>query len=338
MRAFAIACSLFMIMAMLGIASADDVGTNPEEVPGYIQFSIMAATSEGAVDNGDGTFTYTQIVDESSTPPHYYGPFGGIGGYGFEEYSWADEDYGWNHTFPNATDPNVTINSVKLEIHAWDIDSEDPVIGEYDHVTGDGVDFTPVYLQGFNNQWSTTVFDVPSYLVADGQMHVFLDIDMLENESHEWATTLDYSKLIVNFSTDGTNNPPYAPELSVPGCVDNGTNLMVTVTGPTPADPDGDDVTYEYRWFIDAGSGYIDDSFAGRGEHTTNTVPASDTQIGDWWKVQVTAVDEHGATNISSIAFPMVVNTCNEIPEFPTIALPIAAILGIAFFLSRRRE
>jgi hypothetical protein len=28
----------------------------------------------------------------------------------------------------------------------------------------------------------------------------------------------------------------------------------------------------------------------------------------------------------------------NEIPEFPTIALPIAAILGLAFFLQRRKE
>ncbi len=27
-----------------------------------------------------------------------------------------------------------------------------------------------------------------------------------------------------------------------------------------------------------------------------------------------------------------------EVPEFPTIALPIAAILGLAFFLQRRRE
>ncbi|WP_406662404.1 PEF-CTERM sorting domain-containing protein [Methanolobus sp. ZRKC3] len=29
---------------------------------------------------------------------------------------------------------------------------------------------------------------------------------------------------------------------------------------------------------------------------------------------------------------------CNEIPEFPTIALPVAAILGLAFFFQRRKE
>jgi hypothetical protein len=28
----------------------------------------------------------------------------------------------------------------------------------------------------------------------------------------------------------------------------------------------------------------------------------------------------------------------NEIPEFPTVALPIAAILGLAFFFQRRKE
>lgn len=144
----------------------------------------------------------------------------------------------------------------------------------------------------------------------------------------------------MNFSTNGTNNPPYAPELSVPHCVDNDTDIVVTVTGPTPADPDGDNVTYTFRWFVDVGSGYIDDDFAGRGDHTTDTVPASDTMLGDEWKVQVTAIDEHGATNISEIEFPLVVDTCGEqeIPEFPTIALPIVAIIGIAFLINRRRE
>ncbi|WP_406661890.1 PEF-CTERM sorting domain-containing protein [Methanolobus sp. ZRKC3] len=28
----------------------------------------------------------------------------------------------------------------------------------------------------------------------------------------------------------------------------------------------------------------------------------------------------------------------NEIPEFPTIAIPVAAILGLAFFFQRRKE
>ncbi|MCD4703604.1 MAG: PEF-CTERM sorting domain-containing protein, partial [Methanosarcinaceae archaeon] len=31
-------------------------------------------------------------------------------------------------------------------------------------------------------------------------------------------------------------------------------------------------------------------------------------------------------------------NNNQEIPEFPTIALPIAAILGLAFFFQRRKE
>jgi hypothetical protein len=31
-------------------------------------------------------------------------------------------------------------------------------------------------------------------------------------------------------------------------------------------------------------------------------------------------------------------NNNNEIPEFPTIALPIAAVIGIAFIFNRRKE
>ncbi|MHC1576048.1 MAG: PEF-CTERM sorting domain-containing protein, partial [Methanosarcinaceae archaeon] len=33
-----------------------------------------------------------------------------------------------------------------------------------------------------------------------------------------------------------------------------------------------------------------------------------------------------------------VVKPNQEIPEFPTVALPIAAILGLAFFFQRRRN
>ncbi len=78
--------------------------------------------------------------------------------------------------------------------------------------------------------------------------------------------------------------------------------------GPTPADPDGDAVTYNYRWLVDTGTGfYVDDEFAGRGNHTGNTVPSADTSNGDRWKVEVTPVDDNGAAGTkNSIAFATV--------------------------------
>ena len=94
------------------------------------------------------------------------------------------------------------------------------------------------------------------------------------------------------------SNPPYRPILHItppyPQCPLDTDNLVVTVTGPIPADPDGDLVTYTYEWFVDAMTGYfVADSLAGRGEHTGNIIPGSDTHPGDIWMVRVTPVDQH---------------------------------------------
>lgn len=101
------------------------------------------------------------------------------------------------------------------------------------------------------------------------------------------------------------NNPPYQPQLSITPslAVEDIDDLIVTVIGPTPADPDQNTVTYTYRWFVDVGTGeFLDDELAGRGDHTGNMVPAADTVVGDVWMVEVTPVDEHEAVGLSAIA------------------------------------
>jgi hypothetical protein len=336
--------TLLVVLALFtGIASAygtNDLNSNgPEPL-----IKVAAATGESIVDNLDGTYTYTQTVDESSTAPHYTAPANG-GGFGI--YSWMDQDYGWMHTLDPTiyADPNLTINSVQIVIRAWDVDAEPEhgLEGEYDHVTADGVDMNPVYLQGTDDTWSTTTFDVnPSLLLNDGALDMWIDIDMYDTDS--WATTLEYSKLIVTYSTDGSNHIPYEPvvEKSPAYCVDTNDNLVVDVTGPNPADPDGDAVTYKYRWYVDVGTGgYLDDDFALGIDHTGNTVPAADTSVGEKWMVQVTPVDAYGAQGpMVEVEFETIVRKCGEeeIPEFPTLVLPIAAIIGIALVFQRRKN
>ena len=103
------------------------------------------------------------------------------------------------------------------------------------------------------------------------------------------ATTLDYSLLTITY-IETTNQPPEQPEISaVPTSnAETTDDLVVTITGPTPADPDYDTVTYTYRWFVDVGQGYlVDDEFAGKNNHTGNTVPASQTVEGEKWLVEV---------------------------------------------------
>jgi len=318
----------------------------PEAAIKTTSFSLAAASTETIVDNGDGTFTYTQIIDENSDAPQYMAP---VNGGGFGIYSWYDQDYGWNHTFDAAvcTNPNLTINSVQIEIRAWDVDAEPErgLNGEYDHITADGIDMNPVYLQGTGGTWSLTTFDVnTANLLDDCNLEMFIDIDMFAT-SRTWATELDYSKLVVNYSLDGSNQAPFQPEVAKrpADCVADDDALSVAITGPNPADPNGDAVSYEYRWFVDVGTGgFLDDDFAGRGEHTGSSVPATDTEVDDIWMVQVTAVDAHGAKSpFTQVEFVKIVDECapnGEIPEFPTIVLPMAAILGIALIIQRRKN
>jgi len=258
--------------------------------------NLRAPSSQSDVDNGNGTWTFTQIVDEYSTPPHYTQPASG----GFEIYSWWDEDYGWMHNFPHWNNTGLTILSATLTVVAWDIDS-DIEDGEFDGVFVDGVQLDPGFLQGQNDQWSVTVFDLRvSDIDDDGDLDVWLDIDMTHTED-TWATTLDYSELQIVYSTTMVNQPPYSPTLAIsPPCPSDSDDLVVTVTGPDPADYDGDVVAYVYRWFVDVTDDgvpgpFIDDEFAGRPNHTGNVVPAADTMLNDLWRVQVTPVDEHGA-------------------------------------------
>jgi len=343
---------LALAIFLTGTASASDVGTVPPTDNEITEISIAAASSESTVDNGDGTYTYTQIVDEDSTPPHYVQPSAG----GFEIYSWWNEDYGWNHTFDMCNDPNISINSVQLEIRAWDVDSEPSHgwEGEYDHITADGVDLNPVYLQGHNDEWSVTTFDVdPALLTDDCTLNVFMDIDI--HTEDDWATELDKSKLIVNYTLDGTssNNAPHEPTLEITPneCVNINDDLVASVTGPNPADPDGDSVTYQYRWFVDIGTGgFLDDEFALGIDHTGNTVPAADTSINETWMVRVIPIDEHGVRGpFTEVTFSQIVEECptggnngeengTEIPEFPTVVLPVAAVIGLAMIFQNRKK
>ena len=71
----------------------------------------------------------------------------------------------------------------------------------------------------------------------------------------------------VTATFDVVNTPPDQPQLSITPSlvVGDNNNLVVTVTGPTLADPEGDAVTYTYKWFVDSGTGeFLDDEVAGR--------------------------------------------------------------------------
>lgn len=55
--------------------------------------------------------------------------------------------------------------------------------------------------------------------------------------------------------------------------------------------------------------------------------------VGEEYRVTIKAGDE-----LVDIDFGSASRNVTSIPEFPTVALPVAAILGLAFFMQRRKE
>jgi hypothetical protein len=292
---------------------------------------------DGVHPNDDGSFTWVQTTDESDESPLYEGPFPSSNPcaefdtlYGFGYYSWYDQDYGWRHVWPGY-DPEggVCVQSVRVYICAYDVDESDcnaqhpghPEQCELDHVFGDNELLNPEYLSGQNGQWSVTVFDIPpAAILNDGQLNMFIDIDVW-NDVCTWATTLNWSQLVVTYRATQCNNPPYTPEGTYTACVTDDSAMCVEVTGPVPADPDNDPVTYTYRWFVSnqfTGFGFVDDENnpSHPVDHAGPCVPASDSDLGDTWRVVVFAVDNHGTQSVQpwTITFLPIVPACGPGP------------------------
>jgi len=260
--------------------------------------SLLLANAGSTVDNGDGTFTYTQQIDATSSTPYYTKPANS----GFGVYGFYDKDYGWQHDFPAYNTPGMTITSAKLTIDAYDVDSEafHGTNGEYDVISVDSVDLNPGLLQGTNGTNSTTEFDIPvSNITDDGLMNVFMDIDTFHTSNY-WATSLDRSVVTITYKIVDNNNPPLQPTLTCTP-VGNLTTNDDLVVSALSTDPDGDSVSYNYRWFVDVGQNLFTDDEIGIGvDHSGATVPAADTSIGEQWRVEVTPVDSKGALGQSA--------------------------------------
>jgi hypothetical protein len=295
---------------------------------------------DGITQNDDGTYTFRQTTNGSSTAPLYEGPWhdhsncGPSDNKGFGFSSAYDQDYGWKHYWPDWNTPGLTVSCVKVTICANDVDEHacnlrypgEPYKCELDKVTVDGVAQNPTYLSGDNEiDWPTTFDIAAANLLDNGYLDVWLDINELYGQGASvcWVTELSWSQLEVCYRVSTTeNHPPYTPEGYGMSCVDDNSNMCVTITGPTPADPDGDNVDHTYRWYVaNAGTNYtfVDDETNPNhfgDDHDGPCIPASDSDIGDIWKVQVFAVDVHGAQSLNylEVTFSIIVYDCGEPP------------------------
>jgi hypothetical protein len=179
--------------------------------------------------------------------------------------------------------PVFVLCNYTLTVTATAGGTTDPAPGTYNYIAGSSVNVTAIPEADYSF----------AYWLLDGEEKTEIPITIVIDTNHTLEAFFAH------------NNPPYQPQLSIAPslAVEDDDDLIVTVIGPTPADPDGDAVTYTYRWLVDVGTGeFLDDELAGRGNHTGNMVPAADTAVGDIWRVEVTPIDEHGAVGLSAVA------------------------------------
>ncbi|MDA0524285.1 PEF-CTERM sorting domain-containing protein [Methanococcoides alaskense] len=120
-------------------------------------------------------------------------------------------------------------------------------------------------------------------------------------------------------------NQPPVPDANGPYVGVVGSSITLDASGSY--DPDGFIVSWE--WDID-GDGVFDDATGETVMWTWNNVHTG--------VVAVRVTDDAGDTDFDATTVTVNEGGGVEIPEFPTIALPIAAILSLAFFFQRRKD
>ena len=115
--------------------------------------------------------------------------------------------------------------------------------------------------------------------------------------------------------------------------------------------PDSDVTTISFSPTVTSVSIQFKDSFVGNMDAIlVNGEVLTDTETNRWWFTDKTLMIESIDVPIASIGlssscscvncikFDNLCYTQTEIPEFPTIAFPVVAVLGLALFFQRRKE
>ncbi|WP_342305072.1 PEF-CTERM sorting domain-containing protein [Methanolobus sp. ZRKC5] len=109
----------------------------------------------------------------------------------------------------------------------------------------------------------------------------------------------------------------------------NTVNTMHTIT-VTEVDP-GDIVTFDVQGANKDGGSLSASSTGVVVFSYTGTFVGDDT-------IQVSVADSGGSLKCTTTVYKTWISEGGDIPEFSTIALPVVAILGLAFYFQRRKE
>jgi hypothetical protein len=197
------------------------------------------ALTEGESSEGD-QLRWVHTTNAASPEP-YYGGYGESASpcrdesvdptgnrYGFDYYSWYNQDFDWKHEngfygeaqSQYCLEGDFQIDSAFVVICAYDVDfcTQTPAAGssrcELDLVKVNNNEVYPYYLEGIdggpaNRSLTVTWFQVPVGLLnATGNDLVNVDLDIDANSDIcTWATTVEWSKLVVYASCRQIPNP-----------------------------------------------------------------------------------------------------------------------------------
>lgn len=321
---------LCMCLSLLGLGGVAPLSAaTPASSGDGRTLDIPPATCTPQFETGDyplegGIRRNVQTINANSTAPNYAGPFPSYNPcqsfvrlFGFDYLGWYDNDFGWKHTFSPYTGAPGTpcIQSAVLLICAWDVDQlsclpehpNDPGFCQRDRIFADGVALVPPILSGSNYEWFVTPFEVPAELLEDGTLDVWADIDAFADHCN-WATVIHQSQLVITYTL---NQAPEVPQLFAE-CATEQSPLCVFVVGPNPADPDGDNVSYTFDWYLS--NAETNHEFVLQPNVTESCVANGLYHEGDIWRVVVTATDPCGLSASASLDIP-IVEDCNPEPD-----------------------
>jgi len=174
MKKIPLIISIFWIL-LSGVGGAKDMAIDAPPPAEGQKFSQKVPYQTYTISGGE--MVYTQTIGNAP---------------GMGEYRWYNQDFGWTHTF-DVSDACILWSD--LSIYAWDIDYDAPD-GERDLIYCDGQYLGTLY--GYDKVWSTTTFTVPTSLLSDRTLNVWLDIDSTHSDYY-WAVTIGSSTLRVGY-------------------------------------------------------------------------------------------------------------------------------------------
>jgi hypothetical protein len=300
-----------------------DVLANDTDADGMVDATTLTITNQPtngtALDNGDGTVTYT--------------PNAGFTGADTFTYTVEDDD----RAVSNEATVSVTVvsqgtisaPSVNYPPDQEEVDALRPTLSVNNATVSGGVVLTYEFEVSSDPELLTLVTSVTGVAEGDETTSWGLDVDLVENISYYWRSRAtdgaEFSPWmdIATFFVNTANEAPTVPNVSQPA--DNSdVDTQRPVLGVTnAADPDLDPLTYEFEVY-EADMTTLRISKMGVLEGDGTTTWQVDEDLGDnsayWWRAR--ARDDEDLAGDWTDLVPFFVDLTNDAPSPPLVISP----------------